>query len=475
MAMQKKPPVVTIMGHVDHGKTTLLDYIRQTKLAAKEFGEITQAIGAYQAEINGQKITFIDTPGHEAFSEMRARGAKVADIVVLVISAVDGVMPQTKESIKTILDSQTPFIIAINKTDLPEASIDRVKSQLAEEGVLVEGYGGKVVTLPISAKTGEGVSQLLEMIQLTAEMADLKADPEGEFQAEVAESKADKNCGCLTTLIIENGTLRIGDLIKAGGVTAKVKALRNELGKTVLAVYPGDPVVVLGFTALPPVGSLVSALGKDDINTGSEKKTVLPPKEEEAEKKLLIILKADLLGSLEAILGCLPDDVLVIDKSVGEINESDIMMAKTLKADVYGFNLTPSANVIKLAETEKVKIKNYKIIYDLLKNIEERILKIMEPTIDRKVWGKAEILQVFEMRGEKVAGARVLEGKINKSFPVLVQRDSQILLETRFASLKQQKQDVNEVPTGAEFGAVLAKKVDFMPGDMLISYSLEND
>lgn len=475
MTMQKKPPVVTIMGHVDHGKTTLLDYIRKTKLAAKEFGEITQTIGAYRAEVNKQKITFIDTPGHEAFSQMRARGAKVADLVVLVVSATDGVMPQTKESIKTILKAKTPFIVAINKTDLPEASIDRVKAQLAEEGVLVEGYGGKVVAIPVSAKTGEGVDQLLEMIQLSAEMADLKADPEGDFQAEVIESKADKLCGSLVTLIIKNGTLRIGDRIQAGGITAKVKALRNELGEAALAAFPGEPVAVLGFTGLPPVGSLVAVSGKEEIAIPDKKEIALLPENGETEKKLTIILKADFLGSLEAVSGCLPDDVLVLAKSVGEINESDIMLAKTLKADVYGFNLTPSANVVKLAETERVKIKNYKIIYDLLKNIEERILKIMEPTIDRKVLGKAEILQVFEMRGEKIAGCRVVEGKINKAYLVLVQRVNQILVETKLVSLKQQKQDINEATVGMEFGAVLAKKVDFLPGDMLISYSLEND
>lgn len=277
------------------------------------------------------------------------------------------------------------------------------------------------------------------------------------------------------TLIVKNGTLKIGDRIQAGGITAKVKALRNELGKTVSAVFPGEPVAVMGFAGLPPVGSLVTAFDQDEVAVADRKETVVPSEAGETEKKLKIILKADLLGSLEAVVGCLPDDVLVLGKSVGEINESDIMLGKTLKADVYGFNLTPSANVVKLAETEKVKIKNYKIIYDLLKSIEERILKIMEPTIDRKVLGKAEILQVFEMKGEKIAGCRMLEGKINKAYLVLIQRENQILVETKLTSLKQQKQDINEATVGMEFGAVLAKKVDFLPGDMLISYSLENE
>ncbi|HUV72232.1 MAG TPA: translation initiation factor IF-2 [Clostridia bacterium] len=471
MALQKKPPVVTIMGHVDHGKTSLLDFIRQSKLAAKEAGEITQAIGAYQINFNRQKITFIDTPGHAAFTNMRSRGASVADLVILVVAANDGVMPQTKESLKIIEKAQVPMIVAINKIDLAQASADKVKAQLAENNVIVEDYGGKVVAVPVSAKTGQGVDQLLEMILLSVEMADLRADPEGRFEAEVIESRADKFCGPLATLIVRNGTLRKKDQIMADGVRAKVKMLRNERGKPLEAAYPGDPAQVLGFEALPAVGAVVVRAEKEKPIPKVVKKRILLPATKET--KLKIILKTDTAGSLEAISACLPKEVQIVEKGVGEATESDVLLAKTLRAEVYSFNLPPRANIKKLAQTERVKIKNYNIIYELLEDLEERILKILEPTIDRTVLGKAEILETFEIKGEKIAGARVLEGKINKSAPVCLQRGNKILGETKIVSLKQEKQDVNEVPVKGEFGAVFAEKVDFQKGDMIISYSLE--
>lgn len=470
MALQKKPPVVTIVGHVDHGKTTLLDYIRHSHLAAKEFGEITQAIGAYQAEFNGQKITFIDTPGHEAFSKMRSRGASVADLAVLVVAANDGVMPQTKESLKIIEEAGIPFLVAINKIDLPEASVEKVKAQLAENNVLVEDYGGQVVAIPLSAKTGQGVDQLLEMILLTAEMEDLRADPEARLQAEIIEAKADKFCGPLATLIVENGTLKLGDKIAADGVMGKVKLLKNDRGQAVKEAYPGDPVLVLGFSTLPLVGSLVvPAEGETKPAATAAKTERFIPKTEEEKNKIKIILKTDVLGSLEAILGCLPSEVLVMEKGVGEVTESDILLAKTIGAEIYSFNLSLPSNLKKLAETEKVKIKNFRIIYDLLEDLEARILKMMEPTIDRKVAGRAEIIAVFEIRGERIAGARVVEGKINRALPVILERGNKILAETKISSLKQQKQDINEALAGAEFGATFAGKVDFQPGDMIIS------
>jgi translation initiation factor IF-2 len=471
MALTKKPPVVTIMGHVDHGKTSLLDFIRKTKLTAKEPGEITQAIGAYQIEVNNEKITFIDTPGHAAFTKMRSRGAGVADIVILVVAANDGVMPQTKESIEIIQNAGVPYLVAINKIDLPEASIDKVKAQLAENNVLVEDYGGNIVSVPVSAKTGQGVDQLLEMILLTAEINELKADPDGDFEAVVIESKLDKFCGPTASLIVKNGTLKKGDQINAEGVAAKVRMLKDEWGKAKEAVSPGDPILVLGFESLPSVGAVVHKSGEQVPSLTEEAKKGLPQKTEEG--KLKIILKADVSGSLEAILGCLPSEVQVMDSGVGEITEADVLFAKTLGAEIYGFNLAVSGSVKKLAETEKVKIKNYNIIYDLLKDLEERILKILEPTIDRKVLGKAEIVAVFEIKGERIAGARVLEGKINKNVPVCIQRGEKILAEARITSLKQQKQDVNEVTLGTEFGVVLSGKVDFKEGDVIISYSLE--
>lgn len=472
MSLQKKPPVVTIMGHVDHGKTSLLDYIRKTKLVAKEFGEITQAIGAYQVEFKGEKITFIDTPGHAAFTKMRSRGASVADVIVLVIAANDGIMPQTRESLKIIKEANVPFIVAINKIDLSEALADKVKAQLAEDKVLVEGYGGKVVAVPISAKTGQGVDQLLEMILLTAEMENLQADPVGELKAEVIESKADKFCGSVATVIIKNGTLKRNDLISADGITAKVRMIKNEWGKPVEEALPGDPVLVLGFRSVPAVGAIVS-FGEKEM---SGVKTTIPKTKVDAEvekKKLKIILKTDVTGSLEVLLGCLPEEVQVMGQGAGEINDSDVLLAKTLGAEIYTFNLPVSGNVAKLAETENVKVKEFKIIYDLLENLEERISKIMKPTVDQKILGKAEIIATFKMKGERIAGAKVLEGKINKKEPVIVERGTRVIAETKIVSLKQQKQDVNEVTSGSEFGVVFSGKVDFEKGDMILSASLE--
>lgn len=470
MALQKKPPVVTILGHVDQGKTTLLDFIRKTKLAAKEYGEITQAIGAYQIEFKKEKITFIDTPGHSAFSQMRSRGARVADIVVLVVAANDGVMPQTLESVQITKEANIPMIVAINKIDLPEVSVDKVKTQLAGNGVLVEGYGGKVVTVPLSAKTGQGVDQLLEMILLTAEIEELKADPEGELEAEVIEAKADKFCGPVATMIVKNGTLKKGDQIVADGVTAKIRLLRNEWAKAIELAQPADPAQVLGFSSLPAVGAIVSRLTETPKPAAVAPKITLPKK---LEGKIKMILKTDVAGSLEAILGCLPTEVQVVQSGVGEVTGSEVLLAKTLGAEIYTFNLALRGEVAKLAETEGVKVKNFRIIYDLLEDLERRILKMLEPTIDRKVLGKAEIIAVFDIRGERIAGARVLEGKINRNWPVVVQRDDKIIAETKIASLKQQKQDINEAVAGMEFGVVFAGKVDFNQGDMILSYSLE--
>jgi len=473
MALQKKPPVVTIMGHVDHGKTTLLDYIRKSKLTSKEFGEITQAIGAYQIEFGGDKITFIDTPGHEAFSKMRCCGAQVADIVVLVIAANDGVMPQTRECLKILKEVKTPFIIALNKVDLADASVEKVKTQLAEEEVFVEGFGGKVVAVPVSAKTGAGIDQLLEMILLTADMEELKADPEGNLEAIVIESKADKLCGPTASLIIKNGSLEKGDLIQAGQAFAKVKMLKNEWGKPEDKALPADPVQVLGFLTLPAVGSLVGRVSEiPEVRAVAGERVALPKENKAQEKKFKIILKVDVSGSLEAILGCLPQDVWVAEKSVGEITQSDVLLAKTLGAEIYGFNLGVNSEVQKLAQTEKVKIRTYRIIYDLLEDL-QKPLGQAEVEETRKILGKAEILKIFEMGGERIAGCRVIEGKINKAFPVLLQEGEKALGETKIVSLKQQKQDINEATMGMEFGAIFAAKLDFQPADVVISFSLE--
>lgn len=473
MALQKKPPVVTIMGHVDHGKTTLLDYIRKTKLAAKEVGEITQATSAYQIKVGEEKITFIDTPGHQAFSQMRSRGAQIADTVVLVVAANDGVMDQTKESIRIIKEANVPFLVAVNKIDLPDASIDKVKTQLAESEVFVEGFGGNTVTVPISAKTGEGVDALLEMILLTAELENLQADPEGDFEGFVVESKADKLRGSLVSLIVKNGTLRKGDEIESEGIFAKVKMLSDEWGKPKEQAFPADPVQVLGFSSLPQVGAIVTLAGKPSTVAAKiiEKRAIW--KKSEDKEVINIILKADVSGSLEAVLTNLPAKIVVVEKSVGEITESDVLLAKTLGAEIFGFNVPISSDVKKLAETEKVKVQTYKIIYDLFKELEDLVSGRRESKPNRRILGKAEILAVFEMKGDKIAGAKVLEGKINKNALILLKRGETELGETRIASLKEQKQDINEASLNKEFGAVFTHKLDFQKGDVVISYSLE--
>lgn len=471
--LQQKPPVVTVMGHVDHGKTTLLDYIRKTKLASKEVGEITQSIGAYQIETKDKKITFIDTPGHEAFSKMRIRGAEIADIVVLVVSANDGVMAQTKECIKLILETKVPFVVAVTKMDLPEASIDKVKSGLAENEVFVEGYGGNVVCIPVSAKTGEGIDPLLEMILLTAEMLELKADPDGDLEAVIIESKFDKQLGSTATLIVKNGSLKKGSTIWVGDHESKVRMLKNCLGDLVDKVDPGDPALILGFSEVPSVGATVTAV--EDMEVQAREKKVVQKLTEAEEKKLKLVLRADVSGSLEALLGCLPPRVIVMDSLVGDIKESDILLAKTLGAEVYGFNVNLPSNIEKLGQTEDVRIKTFKIIYDLITDLQKEIKRVLEPDTVRKILGKAEILATFDMKGVHVAGAKMLEGKINKSMPILIKRGETELANTRIVTLKEQKQDISEVLAGKEFGISFAGKIDFLPHDMVLSYSLEEN
>jgi len=467
--LQIRPPVVVVMGHVDHGKTSLLDRIRQTKVALKEAGQITQAIGAYQVTWKNKKITFLDTPGHEAFIKMRARGAKIADLAVLVVAADDGVMPQTKESLKIIKEAKIPFLVAINKIDLPGASIDKVKGQLAESEVLVEGYGGQVVAVPLSAKTGQGVEQLLEMILLTAEMGELKADPEGVFSGVIIEAKKDKFKGDLATVLVKNGTLKVGEEIMAEGVRAKIKSLTDDSGRTIKQAQLGQPVEILGWEGSPLVGTVVKPLSQIDEGKGVAVKVAKTAEITPEEKKLKIILRADSAGSAEAILNSLPNDVQVLLSGTGEICESDVLLAKTFAALIFGFNIKVSGQIAKLAQTEKVKIKTYEIIYDLLKDIEEMVLNIMDPLFHREVAGKAEIIAEFEMKGERIAGAKVISGRISKNDKICLQRGQEILGENTFKSMKHGKEEITQATTNLEFGAVFTSPIKFQKGDFLVA------
>jgi translation initiation factor IF-2 len=463
------------MGHVDHGKTSLLDAIRKTGVAAREYGGITQHIGAYQVEFSVKgtkhKITFIDTPGHAAFTKMRARGAQVTDLVVLVVAASDGVMPQTKESLEHIKAAGIPFLVAINKIDLPEADINKVKSQLAEIGVLVEGYGGEIVAVPVSAKTSEGLTALLEMITLLGEMQSLKADPEGLLEGVVLESRSDSRHGVTATILVKNGTLKIGEEVKAENSTGKVKAMFDQSGKSVSLAGPSLPVEVLGLNQVPPAGAVVSSLksgGISGVVATSEDSLITPSKA--GEDKFKVILKADVSGSLEALLGMIDSDVQIIACGLDVISESDVLLAKTTNSLIYGFNIKPSASAEKLANEEKVEIRVFRIIYELAEDLKKQVLFFKNPHLAEKIIGKASILAEFKINQDRIAGCRVTEGKIAKNDSLHIVRAEVIIGDTRIKSLRIKKDEVAEVRLNQEFGAILHPYIDFKIGDVLVSY-----
>jgi len=459
-----RPPIVAVLGHVDHGKTSLLDKIRQTNIAGGEAGGITQHTGAYQIEFKGKKITFIDTPGHVAFSKMRSRGAKVADLAVLVVAANEGAMPQTIESLKHITQARIPYLVAINKIDLPEVNLEWLKKNLAEKEIFIEGYGGQTVAVPVSAKTGKGIDQLLEMIVLMGEMAELKGSLTDKLEAVVLESKMDSKRGITATVLVRNGVLKTGEEIVVEGNKNKIKAMFNDKGEVIQTALPGQPVLILGFSQAPQVGA---KLGSEEP---PETKTKIPKIPKNEEKKLKIILKADVAGTLEAIIGSLPNDVLVIHCEVGEINESDVLLAGTTGAKIVGFNVKIPAAIKKLAETEGVTIKTYKIIYELLEDLEKQVLKILEPTIDEQVLGSAEIIAEFEIDKQRIAGTKVISGVITKQDTIHLKRGEKILGDCRIRSMKKGKLDVDKVKEKEEFGATLSPPLDFNKGDMLISF-----
>lgn len=471
IVLQPRPPVVVILGHVDHGKTTLLDYIRKTNIAAREAGAITQHIGAYQVKIKNQTITFIDTPGHEAFGKMRSRGVKVADLAVLVVAADDGVMPQTKESIKFIQEAQTPFLVAINKIDIPGVSEDKIKRQLAESGVLAEGYGGNTVCALVSAKTGAGIENLLEMLLLLAEMEELKADPKKAFTGVVIEVKIDSRKGPTAIILVKEGTLKQGEEIEIEGRKTKIRAMFNESGQVLMEAGPSRPVEILGLEVLPAVGAKVTGIQEE-----AQKREMLSETVEkqlavsEGETRLKIILKADVSGSLEAILSSLSENILLIDTGLGDILESDILLAKTTGAQVFGFNVKVLPMGQKLAKEEEIKVRTYKIIYELLEEIEKQVLRLLEPTLGEEILGKARIIAEFAAQKQRVAGARVLEGKIPKGGKIHLFREEKIIGESQLVSLKHEKEDIREAGVGVDFGAVFSPPLDFKIGDVIIAY-----
>jgi len=472
-----RPPVVTIMGHIDHGKTTLLDALRQTSIAQKESGGITQHIGAYQLEHKKRKLTFIDTPGHAAFAAMRSRGVKITDLVVLVIDAVESVKPQTKECLDHINNAKVPFLIALNKMDLPNASSDIVKKDLADAGVLVEGYGGDIVCVEISAKTKKGLDQLLEMIFLLTDMQQIKADPKKPFEAVVIESSLDQRKGPLATIIVKNNTLKIGDNIQAGSIVGKVKALFDHNHQLIKKAIPGQPVQVLGFKKVPAVGAIVtgSELPWSSEGAGhSEQSKERSDLNKESDLKLKIILKTDVTGTLEAIMQNLGDEVILVSQGIGNITESDILLAQSTGAQIIAFRVKPTSAAAKLAEIESISIQTYSLIHNLLEDIQQQILKLLEPTIDEEILGEAKIIAQFTVKGATIAGCQITSGKFTKGNMVHLMRNKDQITDSKIKSIHREKEIVDIAKKGQECGIAFTTNFDFKLKDKIIAYKKIN-
>ena len=493
-----RAPIVTIMGHVDHGKTSLLDYIRNSHVAEKEAGGITQHIGAYTIEKNGQMITFIDTPGHEAFTAMRARGAMITDIAIIVVAADDGIMPQTIEAINHAKAAGVPIVIAINKIDKYGADIERVKRELAKYEVFVVGYGGDVEVCPVSAKTGQGVEELLDYINVFVNAELLPTcNPDKPARGTVIEAKLDK-AGPVATILVQNGTLRVGDLMVAGSACGKVKSMMNDKGKLVKTAGPSMPVSVLGFDEAPSAGDKMIVLTDEKLarKIAEERKIKAKVEEDNASKpnledifaqinegklkELNLIVKADVQGSVEALVQevtKLSNDevkVKVIHKGVGAINESDVVLASTSNAIIIGFNVRPDANSKAAAAKHGVDIRNYRIIYDVLNDISLALKGMLAPKFRETVLGRAEVREIFKISGVGViAGCKVMDGKIQRNADVRLLRDNVVITENKISSLKRMKDDVKEVLTGFECGVGIENYNDIKVGDVIECFMLE--
>jgi translation initiation factor IF-2 len=495
----RRAPVVTIMGHVDHGKTSLLDAIRSAHVADREAGGITQHIGAYYVEKNGRKIVFIDTPGHEAFTRMRARGAKVTDIVILVVAADDGVMPQTLEAIDHARAAGAPIIVAINKVDKPDAQPDRVKQQLADRGLLAEDWGGDVVMVPVSARTKTGLDLLLEMILLVADMLDLKANPDRPAVGNVLEANLDRGRGPVATVLVRNGTLRVGDYFICGSVFGKVRAMFDDRGGPIREAEPSMPVEVLGLDSLPEVGDMFQvvtdtakakqiviyreAKARDVAMSKSGRMTLEQFHEQLKEgevKELNIILKTDVSGTAEVLsdmMQKLSTDkvrIRVLRSAVGAINESDVLLASTSNAIIVGFNVRPERNATTLAEQEKVDIRMHTIIYELTDELKRAMTGMLEPVFKEVYQGRAEVREVFRIsKVGNVAGCMVIDGFIKRDSEVRLLRDNVVVFTGKMESLKRFKNDASEVKTGFECGVTVRNFADIKPKDIIEAFVTE--
>jgi translation initiation factor IF-2 len=496
--LETRPPVVTMLGHVDHGKTSLLDVIRHASVQESEVGGITQHTGAYQIEHEGKIITFLDTPGHEAFTAMRARGAQGADIAILVIAADDGIMPQTREALSHIRAAHVPMIVALNKIDLQSANPDYVKQQLADQNVLVEDWGGDVMCVPVSAKTQVGIDDLLESITLVAEIEDFKANPNRPAQGVVLEGRMEERRGAMATVLIQNGTLHLGDSFVAGEVYGHVRAMFNYRDQRIEAAGPSTPVRILGATGVPTAGDRFEAVSDDRVGRRIATERAERPGPARAEapeitleslfaqyqegeaKELNVILKADVQGSIEPIVTSIVDlgtqgiKVNVIHQAPGAISESDIMLAAASRAIVIGFNVHPDTAARRLAEAEGVEIRYYRLIYQIIDDVQLALNGMLDPVYQDVLTGQAEVRAVFRVRGYgQIAGSYVQTGTINRNSRVLIRRDGEEIYDGFISSLKRFQEDVSQVRTGFECGIGVEGFSEFKEGDEIITYQRE--
>ena len=492
-----RPPVVTILGHVDHGKTTLLDAIRHTNVAGAETGGITQHIGAYQVEHKGRVITFLDTPGHAAFTAMRARGAQGADIVVLVVAANDGVMPQTREAIAHAKAARVPIVVALNKMDRPDANPDFVKHQLADAGLVPDEWDGNTIVVPVSAKQKTGIEDLLEAILLVADSSDIRANPDGKVFGTVIEAKVDRAKGVVATLLVQNGTLELGDVVVAGNAYGKIRAMFDFRGHKLRKAGPSTPVMVMGLNDVPQAGDIFQTYPSEkdarivvEEHKRAEQKVSRLPKatledlfervQSGEAKELRLIIKADIQGSLEPIITSLKDlntgdiSVNILYAETGNIGENDVMLAAASKAIIIGFNVQADTAARHLAESEGVSIREYDVIYRLIEDVEKALKGMLAPEIKEVMIGKAEVLAIFAVsKVGKVAGCKVSQGEIHRNARIRVLRNGEKIFEGEIASLRHEKEDVREVRQGFECGIAVKGFTDFMVGDVLECFSVE--
>ncbi len=496
--MVTRPPVVTIMGHVDHGKTSLLDAIRSAKVTEEEFGGITQHIGAYTVQVEGRTITFVDTPGHEAFTSMRARGAKVTDIVVLVVAANEGPMPQTIEALNHARAAKVPIIVAINKIDLPDANIVNVKQKLTQIGLIPEDFGGDAITVGVSARTKEGIDKLLEMILLQADVMELKANPNRPAKGTVVESQLDRGRGPVATVLIQEGTLHQGDPFVCGVSYGRVRAMLNHLGQRLTEAGPSTPVEIFGLSSVPEPGTQfigvaeeakarqVAEFRRSRQREGELQKTSrvsledLSNRMREGEvKDLKVIIKGDVQGSVEALQNALERmstaevKLQVIHASAGAISETDVTLAAASKGLIIGFNIRPEAKAAQLAEKEGVEIRLYTVIYEAIDDVREAMEGLLAPTFREKALGRAEVRKTFNVPGGTIAGSMVVDGKVTRAGRARLVRDARVVWEGKIGSLKRFKDDAREVTAGYECGIGLENYNDVKPGDVIEAFEME--